>query len=70
MLSQLAAPLMNVAFPLAKNVLAPLGVTEVASGIDTRIQKKIHVSGTMTLIIINEEMNDVELFMTFIYLMT
>ena len=44
---------------LAKNVLAPLGITAAASSIDARIQKKIHGSGTTTLIISNKEMNDI-----------
>ena len=48
---------MKVAIPLAKNVLAPLGITAAASAIDTGI-KKIHSSGTKTLIISNEEMNE------------
>ena len=48
---------MKVAIPLAKNVLAPLGITVAASAIDAGIQKKIHGSGTATLIISNEEMN-------------
>ena len=33
------------------NILAPLGITAAASAIDARIQKKIHGSGTTTLII-------------------
>ena len=45
LLSKLAGPLMKVAIPLAKNVLAPLGITAAASAIDAGIQKKIHVSG-------------------------
>ena len=49
---------MNVAIPLAKNVLAPLGITAAASAIDAVIQKKIHGSETTTLIISNEKMND------------
>ena len=49
---------MRVSIPLAKNVLAPLGITAAASAIDTGIQKKIHSSGTTTLIISNKEMND------------
>ena len=32
---------MKVAFPLAKNVLAPLGLTAAMSAIDGSIQKKI-----------------------------
>ena len=59
LLSKLAGPLMKVAIPLAKNVLAPLGITAAASAIDAGIQKKIHGSGTTILIIISyEEMND------------
>ena len=50
---------MKIAVPLAKNILAPLGITAAASAIDAGIQKKIHGSGTTTLIISNEEMNDV-----------
>ena len=59
LLSKLAGPLMKVAIPLAKNVLAPLGITAAASALDAGIQKKIHGSGTTTLIISNEEMNDI-----------
>ena len=50
---------MKVAVPLAKNILAPLGITAAGSAIDAGIQKKIHGSGTTTLIISNEEMNDI-----------
>ena len=50
---------MKVASPFAKNVLAPLGITVAASAIDAGIQKKIHGLGTTTLIIPNEEMNDI-----------
>ena len=50
---------MKVATPLAKFVLVPLGITAAASAIDAGIQKKIHGSGTTTLIISNEEMNDI-----------
>ena len=34
LLSKLAGPLMKVAVPLAKNILAPLGITAAASAID------------------------------------
>ena len=40
LLSTLAGPLMEVAIPLAKNVLVPLGITAAASAIDAGIQKK------------------------------
>ena len=59
LLSKLAGPLMKVAIPLAKNVLVPLRITAAASAIDAGTQKKIHGSGTTTLIISNEEMNDI-----------
>ena len=59
LLSNLAGPLMKVNVPLAKNILASLGVTAAASAIDPGIQKKMHGSGTTTLIISNKEMNDI-----------
>ena len=40
LLSKLAGPVMKVAMPLAKNALAPLGLTAVTSAIDGSIQKK------------------------------
>ena len=57
-LSKLAGPLMKVAMPLAKNVLAPLGLTAAMSAIDGSIQKKIHGSG-VKLIFEQEDMNDI-----------
>ena len=59
LLSKIAGPLMKVAVLLAKNILAPLGITAATSAIDAGIQKKIHGSGTTTLIISNEEMNGI-----------
>ena len=59
LLNKVAGQLMKVAIPLAKNILAPLGITAAASAIDAGIQKKIHGSGTTTLIISNAEMNGV-----------
>ena len=41
LLSKLAGPLMKVVMPLAKNVLAPLGLTAAMSAIDGGIQKKM-----------------------------
>ena len=38
LLSKSAGPLMKVAVPLAKNTLAPLGITTAASAIDVGIQ--------------------------------
>ena len=64
LLSKLAGPLMKVALPLAKNVLAPLGLTAAMSAIDGSIQKKIHGAGVtkgagVKLIIEQEDMNDI-----------
>ena len=39
LLSKLAGPIMKVAIPSAKNILAPLGITAAASAIDAGIQK-------------------------------
>ena len=60
LLSKLAGPLMKVAMPLAKNVLAPLGLTAAMSAIDVSIQKKIHGSG-IKLIIEQEDMKDMKI---------
>ena len=59
LLSKLASPLMKVAMPFAKNVLAPLGLTAAMSAIDGSIKKKILGSGTTFLIISNDAMNDI-----------
>ena len=58
LLSKLAGPLMKLALPLAKNVLAPLGLTAAMSAIDGSIQKNMHGSG-VKLIIEQEDMNDI-----------
>ena len=49
---------MKVAMPLAKNVLAPLGLTAAMPANDGSIQKKIHDSG-IKLIIEQEDMKDI-----------
>ena len=49
---------MKVALPLAKNVLAPLGLTAAMSAIDGSIQKKIH-GLAIKLIIEEEDMKDI-----------
>ena len=48
----------NVIKPLAKSVLIPLGLTAAASAADAGIHKKILGSGTTTLIIPNDEIDD------------
>ena len=59
LLGKTANPLIKVAVTLAKNILASLRIAAAASAIDAGIQKKIHGSGTRTLIISNEEVNDI-----------
>ena len=59
LLGKLAGPLMKVAMPLAKNVLAPLGLSAAMSAIDGSIKKKMLGSGTTTLIISNDEIDDI-----------
>ena len=58
LLSKLAGPLMKVAMPLAKNVLAPLGLTAAMSAIDGSIQKKMRGEG-IKLVTEQEDMNDI-----------
>ena len=50
---------MKIAIALAKNILAPLETAAAASAIKPGIQKKIHGSGTTTLMILNKEMDDI-----------
>ena len=50
---------MKVAMPLAKNVSAPLRISAAMSAIDGSIKKKMFGSGTTTLIILNDEMEDI-----------
>ena len=45
--------------PLAKSVLKPLGLTAAASATNAAIHKKMIGSGNTTLIISNEEINDI-----------
>ena len=64
LLSKIVGPLMKVAVPITENILAPLGITAAPSAIDAGIKKKKQTkkkpgSGTATLIISNEEMNDI-----------
>ena len=56
LLSKSAGPLMKVAVPFAKNILAPLGITAAASAIDAGIHRKSYGSGTTTS---NKEINDI-----------
>ena len=57
-LSKLAGPLMKVALPFAKKVLAPFVLTAAMSAIDGSIQKKIH-GWRVKLIIEQQDMNDI-----------
>ena len=49
----------NVLKPLTKSVLIPLGLTTSVSATDTAIHEKMFASGMTTLMISNEEMNDI-----------
>ena len=49
----------SVIKPLAKSVLIPLGLTAAASATNVAIHKKMFGSGMTTLIISNEEMNNI-----------
>ena len=51
---------MKVAMSLAKNVLAPLGLTAAMSAIDGSIQKKMRGDG-IKLVIEQEDMNDIKI---------
>ena len=62
LLLKTALPLIkHVIKPLAKSILIPLELTAAASAADAGIHKKILGSGNATLIISNEEMNDVKI---------
>ena len=58
LLGKIAGPLMKVAMTLAKNVLAPLGLTAAMSAIDGGIQKKMRGDG-IKLMIKTEDMNGI-----------
>ena len=49
----------NVIKPSAKSVLIPLGLTAAVSAADAEIHKKILGSQTTTLVISNDEMEDI-----------
>ena len=59
LLRKLDGPLNKVVASLAKIISASVGITVAALAIDAGIQKKIHGSGTTTLLISNEEMNNI-----------
>ena len=58
LLSKIVGPLMKVAVPSAKNILARLEITAAVSAIDAGV-KKTNGFGTTTLMISNEEMNEI-----------
>ena len=57
----------NVIKPLAKSVLIPLGLTAAASAADVGIHKKILGSGNTTLIISNNETEDIKIIKSLKY---
>ena len=61
-LDKILGPLLKARLPLLKSVIKPLGLlgsTAARSAIDAGVQKRIYASGTTTLAISNEEMNDI-----------
>ena len=50
--------LIQPAISIGKNILAPLGLSAAMSATDTAIQKKMYGSGNTTLIISNDDLND------------
>ena len=50
---------MKAAIPLVKNILAPLGITAAGWTIDAGISREIYSSGTTTLMILNEKINNI-----------
>ena len=73
-LIRLLGPLLKTGLPLMKNVpkslakwvLIPLGLTAAASATDAAIQKNIFGSSMTTLIISNEETNDIMKIVKFV----
>ena len=62
LLGKILCPLLKTGLALLKSVIKPLGLlglTTASSAIDAGVQKNIHGSGTTTLVISNEEMNDI-----------
>ena len=62
LLGKILGPLLKTGLPLLRPVikaLGLLGLTAASSAIDAGDQKKIYGSGTRTLVISNEEMNDI-----------
>ena len=61
-LGKILGPLLKTGLPLLKSIIKPLellGLIAASSAIDAGIQKKIYGSGTTTLVISNEKMNDI-----------
>ena len=61
-LGKLLGPLLKTGLPLLKSVIKPLGLlglTAASSAINAGVQKKIYGSGTTTLVISNEGMNNI-----------
>ena len=61
-LCKILGPLLKTGLSLLKSVIKPLGLlglTAASSAIDASVPKKMYGSGTATLIISNEEMNDI-----------
>ena len=61
-LGKILGPILKTRLPLLKSIIKPLvllGLTAASSVIDAGVQKKMYGFGTTTLVISNEEMNDI-----------
>ena len=50
---------MKLSVPMAKHILAPVGILAPASAVYAGMQERIHGSRTPTLVILNEAKNDI-----------
>ena len=60
LLTKLTDPLMRVAIPLGKNVVAPLRITAAASWLMLKFKRELWFCDKKILIISNKEMNDIK----------
>ena len=61
-LAKILGPLLKTGLPLLNSLIKPLGLlrlTAASSAIDVGVRKNIYVSGKTTLVISNEETNDI-----------
>ena len=64
LLMNFLSKLIKPAISIGKNILAPLGLSAAMSATDASIQKKMYGSGNKTLIISNNDLNDLNKIIT------